>query len=124
MKPPTQESHPRPETTPGVFLEHYDFSWPQDGRECVIYVPLMQAAQQAAAQAGWHFRSYSSLATPGTMEDFVARNMRSFPMLILFRDGIELGRSFYCMNPVEEIIVWGNKVLRGETIRSSGIRFF
>ena len=107
----TQDFHPRPETTLGIFLEHFDLSCPSNGLEVIVYRQLVDAAEQAAALAGWHFRSYSKLATAGTCQDYFVRNIRSFPMLILYRDGIELGRSCICMNPVEEIISWGNRLL-------------
>ncbi len=109
-------THPRPETTPGVFLEHFDLSWPlRDGADGIIYGYLFRAAMEAAAAAGWTFRSYSSVETPGTDDDWIRRQIRAFPTLILFRDGVELGRHTAIINTVQGIQLWGNKLLGIET---------
>jgi hypothetical protein len=106
-------NYPRPETTPGVFLEHFDATAPSaDGREVIVYQLVHRVAKEAARLAGWSFRSYSSVDTPGVMEDFVSRRIMSFPMVILFRDGIELGRAV-CPPICDSawVLEWGNKLL-------------
>jgi hypothetical protein len=106
----------KPETTPGVFLEHFDLSCPlQDGLDGIVYGHLFRCAKEAASTAGWIFRSYSSLETPGTDQDWRDRNIRAFPMLILYRNGIELGRHPYVCNTGPGIIAWGNQLLGIET---------
>lgn len=57
------------------------------------------------------FRSYSSTEMPGTMETFRHRQLRAFPTLILYRDGVELGRHTYVYNTVQGILDWGNQLL-------------
>ena len=104
-------NHPRPETTPGVFLEHFDLSPPMGGRDGIVYGGLFKTAMETAVLAGWTFRSYSSLETPGTQEDFIHRQLRSFPTLILYRDGVELGRRTAALGTVAGILAWGNKLL-------------
>lgn len=114
-------TYARPETTPGVFLEHFDLSPPiDDSREWIIYDHLFRTAREAADIAGWTFRSYSSRETPGTDEDFLGREIRSFPTLILFRDGAELGRHTAVANSVEGIKTWGN-VLLGISGENNGV---
>ncbi|MCF7675888.1 MAG: WYL domain-containing protein [Akkermansiaceae bacterium] len=104
--------YPTPETTPGVFLEHFDLSPPTgDGQDGIIYGHLFKNAKEAAEVTGWRFRSYSSRETPGTMEDFSHRQIRAFPTLILYCDGVELGRHTFVHNSVEGIVAWGNKLL-------------
>lgn len=103
---------PCAENTPGVLLEHFDFSTPyEDGEESIIYRGLYEAAKEAAAIAGWAFRSYTSRETPGSDADYIKRNIRHFPTLILFRDGVELGRHTYVHNTVPGILFWGNTLL-------------
>ncbi len=105
-------NHSRPETTAGVFLEHFDLSPPlDDSREWIIYGHLFRTAREAADAEGWTFRSYSSRETPGTDEDFLGRKIRSFPTLILYRDGVELGRHTAVASSVEGIKYWGNELL-------------
>lgn len=112
LGPPTPDGGaPRGENTAGVLLEHFDLSPPhEDGSEGIIYRRLYETAMKAAAWAGWIFRSYSSQATPGTREDWIVRNIRSFPTLIVFRDGVELGRHVYVQNTVSGIIEWASKL--------------
>lgn len=107
--------HPRPETTAGIFLEHYDLSWPLDATESGIVYPLAhQAARDAAREAGWMFRSYSDVEMPGTGEDFVRRNIRSFPTLILFRDGLPLGRRISSpLDRKDHVLEWARGLLDG-----------
>lgn len=57
------------------------------------------------------FRSYSSTEMPGTMEDYRHRQVRAFPTLILYLDGVELGRHTYVYNTVQGILDWGNQLL-------------
>lgn len=105
--------YPRPENTPGVFLEHYDLTWPRcEGESGFMAYSIYENAKEAAATAGWGFRSYSSLETPGTAEDFGLRTIMHFPTLILFKDGVELGRYKYSTSPVKIILEWGNELLR------------
>jgi hypothetical protein len=105
-------NHPRSGTSPGIFLEHFDFSEPLDvGQDGIIYRGVYLAAKEAAAVSGWGFRSYSSKETPGTRQDFVDRNIRSFPMVILYRDGIEVGRWVISLASVEDFQNWAHKLL-------------
>ncbi|MCU0795909.1 MAG: hypothetical protein MUF31_08240 [Akkermansiaceae bacterium] len=109
--PPPDGGAPRAENTAGVLLEHFDLSPPyEDGSEGIVYRHLYETAMKAAAWAGWSFRSYSSQATPGTLEDWMARKIRSFPTLIVFRDGVELGRHVSVQNTVPGIIEWASKL--------------
>ena len=106
------KEHFCPENTPGVFIEHFELFPPTgDGRDSIIYSKLYDAAKEAAGSAGWTFRSYSAAATPGTHDDWVARQIRHFPTLILFRDGVELGRHTAIYNTVPGIICWAYKLL-------------
>ena len=82
-----------------------------NGRDGIVYGGLFKTAMEAAVLAGWTFRSYSSLETLGTQEDFIHRQLRSFPTLILYRDGVELGRHIYIFNTVAGILAWENKLL-------------
>lgn len=104
--------YPRPENTPGVFIEHFDLSWPiGDGRDGIVYRHLYETAKEATAREGWTFRSYSDVATPGTRADWVARQIRHFPTLILYRDGVELGRHTAIINTLQGILCWAKKLL-------------
>jgi hypothetical protein len=112
--PPPGSDFPRAEDVPGVFVEHFDISPPfQAGgaNDGIIYHHLFLAARDAAAFAGWGFRSYSSPATPGTMADWSTRQIRAFPAVILFRDGVELGRHTVISNSVEGILRWAYGLL-------------
>ncbi|MDP3851343.1 MAG: hypothetical protein Q8Q59_12620 [Luteolibacter sp.] len=110
--PGVEGDYPRPETNPGVFIEHFDFSPPYgDGRDGVIYRRLYEAAKEAATIEGWSFRSYSVVATPGSDVDWIARQIRHFPTLILYRDGVELGRHTAIVNTVPGILFWTKKLL-------------
>ena len=104
--------YPTPETTPGIFLEHFDLSPPMgNGSAGIIYGHLFNNAIKAAREGGWMFRSYSSTEMPGTMGDYRHRQVRAFPTLILYRDGVELGRHTYVHNTVQGILDWGNQLL-------------
>lgn len=109
-----QEAHPRPETTPGVFLEHFDMSWPTHGE--VVYIGVLNSARQAAEHAGWGFRSYSAAESGGTHEDFINRNIRSFPTLILYCDGVELDRLTWVSQTVRGILSWAGQLLKDKNI--------
>lgn len=103
---------PCAENTPGVLMEHFDLDTPyEDGEEIMIYRGLFEAAKEAAASAGWAFRSYSSRKTPGSRSDYIKRNIRHFPTLLLYRDGAELGRNTVIQNTVPGILSWGHKLL-------------
>lgn len=109
-------NHPRPETTPGVFLEHFDLCEPMNGQDSIVYRSVYDGAKEAAALYGWTFRSCSSANTPCTREEFLARGFRSFPTLILYRDGIELGRlSGPIGYGVGYVQTWAGKLLGIET---------
>lgn len=116
-------NQPRPETTPGVFLAHFDLSEPLgNGEEVIIYHGTYLAAKELAAGEGWTFRSYSSKETPGTRQDFLIRNIRSFPMVILYRDGIELGRISVAYAGVSYFRNWSHKLLGMETEELPAVR--
>lgn len=83
---------PRPETTSGIFLEHFDLGEATGGQDCIVYRSVYEGSKEAAALSGWAFRSYSRAEIPATCADFIARGFGSFPTLILYRDGAELGR--------------------------------
>ena len=103
---------PTPENTPGLFLEHFDLS-PASG-ECdpsLVYPAALQAARDTATFLASSFRSYSDGQIPSTMDNFVRRNIRSFPTYILFRDGVELGRTSMLVLSAEPLIAWASKLL-------------
>jgi hypothetical protein len=103
---------PCAENTTGVLMEHFDLSTPyEDGEEVIIYGRLYETAKETAASAGWAFRSYSSHETPGCDADYIKRNIRQFPTLILFRDGVELGRHTAIINTVAGILFWAKTLL-------------
>lgn len=105
-------NYPRPETTPGVFLEHFDLSEPlEDGTEAICYKAMHQIAKQTAAENDWGFRSYSSNETPGTRDDYIRRNIRSFPMMILYLDGEELGRLVLACGTTGDLRNWAFRLL-------------
>ncbi len=105
-------NYPRPETIPGIFLEHFDLSEPlEDGSEPIVYRTVYLAAKEVAAIEGWGFRSYSSLETPGKRQDYIDRRISSFPMVILYRDGVELGRWIISLASVEDFQNWADKLL-------------
>jgi hypothetical protein len=109
--------HPLPETTAGIFLEHYDLSFPDEtGEAVIVYRQAHRAARDAAREAGWMFRSYSDVEMPGTGDDFARRNIRSFPTLILFRDGMPLGRRISPgLDMKEDVLEWARVLLDGST---------
>lgn len=105
-------NYPRPETTPGIFLEHFDLSEPlANGDEVIVYKLAYLNAKEVAATCGWGFRFYSSRETPGTREDYLIRNISSFPLVILYRDGEELGRYGYIFADREGLLLWSGKLL-------------
>jgi hypothetical protein len=106
------QNRPRYETTRDVFLEHFDMSWPVDGEEVIVYRGVLNSARQAAEHQGWAFRSYSTADSGGTREDFIKRNIRHFPTLILYLDGNELGRLNEVSTTVERVRSWA-KILLG-----------
>ncbi len=106
----------RPETTPGVFLEHFDMTWPTDGEESIVYSGVLHAARQAAEHAGWAFYSYSAADSGATREDFIHRNIRAFPTLILYFDGVEFGRLTWVAHTVSGILSWAKELLKDKNI--------
>ncbi len=102
---------PSARNTPGVFLEHFDLGSAEGGVDQIIYRRLYETAMRAAEVAGWGFRSFSAAATSGTRADFMERNIRSFPTLILYRDGAELGRQSFIYNTVRGIFDWAVELL-------------
>jgi hypothetical protein len=100
-----------PENTPGVFIEHFDLGPPSVTNDSIVYAHLFRAAKQACLQQGWAFRSFSSIETPGVLEDFSQRKIKAFPTLILYSDGVELGRRMAIIGTVEEIIEWAGNLL-------------
>lgn len=109
-------NYPRPETTPGIFLEHFDLSEAMNAQDSIVYRSVYAGAKEAAALSGWTFRSYSSAETPCTREEFLARGFRSFPTLILYRNGVELGRlSGQIGYGVGYVQTWADKLLGIET---------
>lgn len=106
-----ENTTPRPETTPGVFIEHFDLCEPYGTQESMVYPHLFRKAKEVCTMNGWSFRSYSSVETPGVRADFINRNIRSFPTLILYRDGVELGRWTAIVGTVEQIISWAENLL-------------
>ena len=104
--------YPRPETTPGIFLEHFDLSEPlANGDEVIVYKLAYLNAKEVAATCGWGFRSYSSRETPGTREDYLIRNISSFPLVILYRDGEELGRYGISLGTPGDLRNWAFRLL-------------
>jgi hypothetical protein len=105
-------NYPLPETTPGIFLEYFDFDAPsEDGTENIIHPYNTIEAKKAALEEGWTLRSYSSNETPGARQDFINRNIRSFPTRILYRDGLELGRDTCVIHSAPGIIAWAEQLL-------------
>lgn len=104
--------YPLPENTPGIFIEHFDLG-PPGADDSIVYAYLFRAAKQACLQQGWAFRSFSSTETPGVREDFLQRKIKAFPTLILYSDGVELGRRTTIIGTVEEIIDWVESLLAG-----------
>lgn len=95
-----------------IVLEHFDIAPPsENGDENIIYPHVYLAAKEAASQAGWEFRSYSSAETPGTYEDFKKRQIRIFPTLILYEEGKEIGRYTSLGISPELVISWVAKLI-------------
>jgi hypothetical protein len=112
---PSENPDPRPENTAGVFLEHFDLGPPEDG-PLVTNRVVETGAREAAAAMGWSYRSYSSGMLPAGPEDFHRRRITSFPQLILFRDGVELGRWVISLATKEHIVEWANRLLSNAPI--------
>jgi hypothetical protein len=92
-----------------VLFEHFDLL-PSDLCE-MIYPHVLNAAQETAALAGWAFRAYSSGEIPLTIADFHVRQLRSFPLHILWRDGIEPGPYSAIVADVRNLLSSGNRLL-------------
>jgi hypothetical protein len=95
-----------------ISLEHFDLAPPsKNGDVTIIYPHVYRAAKEAARIAGWSFRSYSSADSVGTLEDFQKKQIRAFPTLILYKEGLEMGRYTSLGVSAEMIISWAEKLI-------------
>lgn len=79
--------------------------------EIILYKYALESAQRAAEQADWAFYSYRTAGSNGTREDYIRRNIRHFPTLILYLDGKELGRLTEVSTTVVRVLSWAKKLL-------------
>jgi hypothetical protein len=87
-------------------------TWSGDGVDGIVYKNALESAQQVTKQAVWVFCSYSIAGSSGTREDYIKRNIRHFPTLILYLDGKELGRLTEISTTVERVRSWAKILLK------------